>query len=615
MPPPLCASCGNGKRRTKLLKCLHSVCVGCVESHLTSLNEVVCPACRERTPSSGKGKPQLLALPEICSCNHDGGLEAEKVQRLCDECGDDALAEAQCCDCKATLCEGHAKMHAKSRTTLNHQIKPLNQISSAPSPCPGSSESTMRCIIHPTYQLKSYCVTCQELLCEKCLTGEQACNKGRTPHTLLSVGEAAQRMRRSVRQKLTDSADISQESVITKAIEDLGAVISQLHDRTEVVSEEVVEYFSTVSKLLKAREAAILEKLDRLRSAKLLPLEQQKQRLQESVSLQATVCMLLTSCHDDCDFVRMAGWLEETACEAIKSASNDCDLRPVAASNLIFRKENADLLDNAIARVADVIDFANIDTNQSRLDSPPSVCLGEELTISLKAATDSSQAVIGDDVTVTSLQVEVTTPDSLTVSCAASPLDDTGTFAARYKPITSGQHKVMAKFGDNHFTGSPTVVTVYERGFDPARCDSNIELSNHRMTARSVDVTDFRSVCGSAVYQSGTIDIRIRLDNMSSSSVMIFMCNSHSPSLTGYQMGRSAFGWYGKDAKPRNYGGTALGQPWQAGDVIHLSLDCDRHTLTGQHGRTATTETLSGVTGDLYLYVSLFSAGQQVSIL
>ena len=122
-------------------------------------------------------------------------------------------------------------------------------------------------------------------------------------------------------------------------------------------------------------------------------------------------------------------------------------------------------------------------------------------------------------------------------------------------------------------------------------------------------------MCGADIYRGGTVEIGIRLDNMPNTNVMIFLCSSTNSKLDMYQQDNTAHGWYGCDNSVGNWRGTQLGQPWQTGDIIRLSLDCDCHTLTGRHERTGATQTLADVTGDLYLYISLFSTGHQVTIL
>ena len=155
--------------------------------------------------------------------------------------------------------------------------------------------------------------------------------------------------------------------------------------------------------------------------------------------------------------------------------------------------------------------------------------------------------------------------------------------------------------------------------FSPSRCHGPIQLSNHNRTAtkRRSDIwPSFCSVCSVEAYGKGTMDIGIRLDSMPGHYILVCMCNSPNPPLDGYQFDKTVFGWHGFHAESgKVWRGTNLGQPWQTGDIIRLSLDCDRHTLTGRHERTGTTQTLADVTGDLYLYISLYHADHQVTIL
>ena len=202
--------------------------------------------------------------------------------------------------------------------------------------------------------------------------------------------------------------------------------------------------------------------------------------------------------------------------------------------------------------------------------------------------------------------------------CNANKDDEDGAIiVARYQPTQPGKHQVMARYNGHHFSGSPAdvLVTTSVCRFNPSRRHGDIQLSNNNMTARKTQGRGWRSVCGADVYRSGTVEIGISLDNVPNYEVLIFLCNSTNPPLDTYQQDNTAHGWYGHSDSANTWRGTQLGQPWQTGDIIRLSLDCDRHTLTGRHERTGATQTLSNVTGDLYLYVSLLSPRHQVTIL
>ena len=569
-----------------------------------------------------------MALPdsyatvkEITGGAADAQLEMEAVLH-CDECFENEKAVSTCIDCKAVLCDFHTQGHSRSRSTHNHKVRPIAQDASTPESFNSDTQQQerMHCIIHPTHKLEKFCTTCKEFFCEQCLYRGGSCNESSTDssHSLLPMKEAADKMRGGVEKLLTDSASPDQGNVVLKAIENLKVAIAQLHDRTEAVSEEIVAYFVDVVKLISAREAEVLENLDLLRSAKLIPLEQQKSRLEKSLSSHETVSMLLESCDDNYDLIRMSGWLEEAASAANESALSD--IKPCVESKLVFRQVHNEQLSSAIACVGNVLDAADIDPSQSSMQCQPSVGVEEEVRITLKAVSGNSGSVQANDVSKTSLEVEVMLPDNEIVPCNANKDDeDGGIIVARYQATQPGKHQVMARYDGRHFSGSPADVMVTTRvcRFDPTRCYGDIQLSNNNMTARrnTQGRGTWRSVCGADIYRSGTVEIGIRLDNMPSTSVMIFLCSSTNPKLDRFQLDNTAHGWYGPTNHAENWRGTQLGQPWQTGDIIRLSLDCDRHTLTGRHERTGATQTLTNVTGDLYLYVSLTSHGQQVTIL
>ena len=515
-----CTSCSGTSRRAKLLKCLHSLCIDCLPKQLTNLNEVICPTCGSVTPPQSVGKSQVMSLPDsyVMANKHAKGAAATHVEMEavlhCDKCFEDEKAVSTCMDCKAVLCEVHVQSHSRSRSTHHHKVRPIVQDTSTAKSFNSDTQQLerMHCIIHPTHKLEQFC-TCKEFLCEQCLYRGGSCKVGSTDssHSLLPMKEAADKMRGGVEKLLTDSASPDQRNVVLKAIENLKVAIDQLHDRTEAVSEEIVAYFVDVVKLIRAREAEMLENLDLLRSAKLIPLEQQKSRLEKSLSSHETVSMLLESCDDNYDLIRMSGWLEEAASAANESALSD--VKPCVESKLVFRQLHNEQLSAAITCVGNVIYAADIDPSQSSVECQPSLHVGEEICITLKTVSKNGSSGQVNEVCMTSLEVEVMSPDNEVMPCNANKDDeDGGIIVARYQPTQPGKHQVMARYDGHHFSGSPAdvMVTTCLCRFDPTRRHGDIQLSNNNMTAKYGGTGCWRSVCGADTYRSGTFEIGIR---------------------------------------------------------------------------------------------------------
>ena len=610
MPFAECTYCSKRNRRAKLLKCLHSMCVGCLPKHMTMLNEVVCPTCGKLTPSSGEGKHQLLALPNsyIGASQHRAATVEvpEKRQDVlyCDECFDDEKAVSKCLDCKAVLCDFHTQGHSRSRSTHNHTVQAIGEADGLNSETEPAVRR-MHCIIHPDGNLEKFCTSCKEFFCEQCLIRGGRCKgSSNLSHSLLSVHEAAEQLRSNIHQSMAESFSSDKESVFSKAIDNLKAAICHLHDRTEAVSEDIAEYFADVAKLVKSREAEMLEKLDSLRSAKLVPLEQQKVCLEKSLSSQETVSMLLERCDDDYDLICMSGWLQEAAIPLQHSAKKD--IKPCLVSKLEFQQVRSEKLTAAVACVGSVLDASCVDVERSILECQSWVRTGQQMACYLKAFSKDGHPVKAENVSIMPLAVEVMSPDNEAMSCKINLSNkDDDLLLAECLLATSGKYQVMARYCGQHLSGSPANVMVSACAFRPQACRC-IKFSNENMTAArevSYCYSKFHYVCGCEVYSKGTIDIGIRIESVRRNcDILVGMCNS-------LESDKDTVGWHGTYCQSgKTWRGTFLGQPWEAGDVIRLSLDCDRHTLTGRHERegvTGKTQTLRSVAGGCYLSVHL----------
>ena len=109
---------------------------------------------------------------------------------------------------------------------------------------------------------------------------------------------------------------------------------------------------------------------------------------------------------------------------------------------------------------------------------------------------------------------------------------------------------------------------------------------------------------GATGYTTCQHDIRIRVDDvqeyciivigMSSNTDLPLDKDSHSPGLSA---------WDGDDtyhiipSGGELLDGSDVGQCWKNGDILHLHLDCQQHTLSAHHERTGKTHTSHDVIG------------------
>ena len=158
--------------------------------------------------------------------------------------------------------------------------------------------------------------------------------------------------------------------------------------------------------------------------------------------------------------------------------------------------------------------------------------------------------------------------------------------------------------------------------FNPAKCHPYITVDDDNRTA-TVTAKEGSDPCvlGATSYTTGQHDIRIRVDDVQNVCyIMIGMTSNTDPPLDQYIHSPGLSAWCGDDTGhfSSSYGDWQcgdVGQPWQNGDILHLHLDCQQHTLSAHHERTGKTHTINDVIGELRLFVSLYWSGQKVSII
>ena len=156
---------------------------------------------------------------------------------------------------------------------------------------------------------------------------------------------------------------------------------------------------------------------------------------------------------------------------------------------------------------------------------------------------------------------------------------------------------------------------VFIDTFDPAECHPDIQLLTFNRTAAGIGSENYTCVLGATTYSSGKHDIYLRLDHVDNVNIVLIGMTSNSfPPLEGIYHAPGMSAWLCDETAyvTSNDGlqeGGDVGQPWMNGDVIHLHLDCGRHTLRACHELTGKTHKIRNITGDQRLFIVLYSLG------
>lgn len=658
-----CVECSSRKRRVKLLRCLHTLCVACVEAHLTSAGEVACPKCSSTTVAS-ISKSQARSLPDAppvrgsdaAAAAADGAAASSSKETIvyCDECIEDSVAVSVCHQCKSHLCKEHASVHRISRSTHKHQLEDLPEAGEGADFEAGNEEAgcaevrapnaQVCCSIHPSCLLHGYCSICKELVCAKCQS------TGHDGHSLLSIGEAAGNARRELESKLSrsgneSSQDDESESAgddgdadsIRRSVEDVDAAIKQLYQRTEELSEKVMDSFDSLMDDLLARRNTLLKDLDRLRNAKLVPLEEQKARLLASLEQQKYIHSLLSNCESDVDLLRMMSWLEEANDGVIQRAVPD--QKPCVESNLALAMDGCCIWpEHAHGRrlrleqdknltVAEVIESTGTvmelcDPDWDLSQGPDIVAAGRDFKVFIPG-----QNALGEPISrqfLKQMVLAISDPDGdRPFQVLMTTLTDKGAKAS-YCPPTPGRIKLHVSMNSQQNFPEPEspdqrsspdlqpyVIEVLPqtKALYSLWPDDELQLSNDDCTATCTG--DTCRLSSAMLFTEGRSTIRLKLERLPNerSAVAFGVMN------TNYGL---CFIWCSNvpgSTLARTYPKFIFKKPFLQGDIVSIQLDFARRTLVANHERTKTSVTERLDSPEVLIFSHLEGSGTAITLL
>ncbi|XP_038052510.1 E3 ubiquitin-protein ligase TRIM71-like [Patiria miniata] len=258
----------------KVLDCLHSYCLNCLEELISSqqpkADEIHCPVCRRVTavPDTGlQGLPNCYFLSSLVD-------EFNKQERLiggtlddtctCEQCDEGLEAVSRCLDCDGNICQKCLEMHRKMKCTKKHRIANLDQRRAEMPPTVGRGNDTPKCNKHTNQEICIYCQTCKILACAKCA----AFDHRTAEHEYREVADAMLSYRRDVREilkrfdKRREEFKVADDS-LTHARNRLRIKVARACKDITSKEEEEIAKIQNKSRLLRDKVTQIGEERDR----------------------------------------------------------------------------------------------------------------------------------------------------------------------------------------------------------------------------------------------------------------------------------------------------------------------------------------------------------------
>ena len=262
MDVALCGKCEDPFTDPRILPCLHSFCLKCLQKLSENTNEPFqCPTCEEKVPLPEGGvqaftKDQCKAHEAEKTRLND---KIEKGEAKCDQCvrTNSNAAVAFCIQCSEFLCEACRDHHRSWRKTLGHEIIPTGErLGKDDEGCVLSKyqPQPLICSTHKK-KLERYCKHCKKLICLDCK--DSKLHKSHSEQCLL-IDEVADEEMKGLKVGLSSCEGAG--SKLDDAIDSCRKAREDVKARKKAVDDMITSSLKRVRDTLLKQNATICDK-------------------------------------------------------------------------------------------------------------------------------------------------------------------------------------------------------------------------------------------------------------------------------------------------------------------------------------------------------------------
>ncbi|XP_038051816.1 E3 ubiquitin-protein ligase TRIM56-like [Patiria miniata] len=200
-----CPICCCRFKDPKMLDCLHSFCLNCLEEIMSKqdpeIRKITCPFCRKETQVPDEGLQSLsssfflISLADEINKQEQLLGEVLSTSATCESCEEGQEAVSRCLDCKANICKKCQEAHQFLKYTKGHRIIPTQDLDKL-RVLPVDLTVAPKCRKHIKQPLCFYCESCDALICVMCAATEHRS----ADHTYIEVSDFI----RSFRENIND---------------------------------------------------------------------------------------------------------------------------------------------------------------------------------------------------------------------------------------------------------------------------------------------------------------------------------------------------------------------------------------------------------------------------
>ena len=607
-----CAVCHQDKHDYRLLICLHSFCISCIEQLVLSAEkqgEIRCPLCRAVTclPSSGvQGltKDVTRRTTETTAC-------AWKDESPCSN-----KAECWCSSCKAGYCSAHAFQHITTSPGQHAIVSTLSEPDgkSGDRQTTGIAYKDEMCSVHEGLPLSLFCVPCDIVVCGHCaLVGN---HKEHQPIVL--ANDMAEEKKKEVLGKVeeVEKEFLPRALAYLKTVDEVG---EKLCARAKDVRSEIELAGKKAVEAIETRVLQKLQEVEDIECARHKVLDGEHDRVKKlcedakrAVEFGSRLVKIKTSSGE----AGLPAWL---ALGARVSSLVGAELgdTPPSHSNLDFKATTDEAQLHQSDDMLGVVVTCDASAAHTFVEGDKERRCDRNESVTFVVQTCDSRGKLlrrgGDRITARCGKC----PGDVRADLQSRISDNgDGSYGMTFTPRADGNY-VFEVFVNGTKMANTLSITCGKITFDPDYCQSGITLSNGQQTASYPGQTGagWYAVAGKPAMQTGKHQWSVVCENCGWDGCMMGVITPDAMAQGGSC--DDAYCWHSRTGQ-RYFQGTARGQIdcWGSGTTLCFDLDCDSHTLqitNTASGKSAFIDDLPD--GKLLPFFSMYYSGQKTTFI
>ena len=492
MAEATCEKCDKYYEDPRMLPCLHSFCLGCLEKELETQetqSSLHCPSCKEKVTLSENG---VSDLPQDLHKANEAEITriSEKVEdadEYCDNCGrtdTTGKAVAYCIECKDYLCKFCEGRHGKRERTASHNLVTTGQHlvkTNGASSIGKLYQPQLFCPQHKGHPLDAYCKKCEKLICMACMNFDH--DKHREECKPLEIVEKQEIERLKACQGDTEGAVAS-----------LDAAIANCKETMEKVEARKKEVDTAITNSLEQVRKALLTQNEKIRSGKIAGLEAQVyqlQRVRDGLSLASTMIAEAQS-HSPAQLLSTKKVLAERA-TMLQKEFKDSNLLPCRNANFVTNISDPGTISKMIS-LGCVSGGGHPASSTCTAGYLPRAVVGKPCTIKVVAKDKQGKQLSkgGDEVEAKLVQTGSQGPP-----VTGKTIDHgDGTYSVSVTPQTVGEHELHVTLAHGHVRGSPFKYSI-----------TNPRVTPYTALSAQHPISSYKNPYNVAVTEEGNIAV------------------------------------------------------------------------------------------------------------